>query len=285
MKIKDVTTRIAGLLTGDAVAFPEPGCGLIADLLDAHREQLALLEGLGSPVTLLADGPWQTARLYLRETLLHGRPAGHATASLQRAAARFAGALPLQPAGSFQRAQVLTDLAVVHRLLRDDHRAAGYAREAYWEARHAMGSLVGQEFRGELPAGPAELARLSLAGTVYDTIEWSAAAIGDPDAGRVVAVSGGQARIRLGDSPVTWPAGGDLDFPYVAYFQLLLEQVRGAEAVGPGPAPSQRVLWLRFRDTDRVERPRRPPLPPPALLADRRVVLHEIQLLAGTGRL
>lgn len=286
MNIKQVTSRMAGQLAGAAVPLSGPAAeSMVADLLRAQDEQVALLTDLRSRVDLLADGPWQTARLYLREALLPGRPPGQAAAALTQAAGQLRSAVPLQPPVSFQRAQVLADLAIVQRFLADGQLAAHYAAEAYWLARRAMGQVLQREFGGRLPSRSEGLARLSLAGAAYDAIEWSAAAVGDPSAGRVVSVSDGEARFSFDAAGVTWTSAGPLDFAYVAYFQLLLDRVRGAEAVGAAATISQQVRWLRFRDQDQVEHPRHPPLPPPALLEDSRVILRELQLLAVSGRL
>lgn len=285
--MQQVMACLAGVLAcaeGPPFGVPEFGW-LMTGLVSAQEEQLTLLQGLAGDACLLADGPWQTARLHLREASVPGRPAQHAAAALTRAADRLAVAVAQQPEGSFQRAQVLLDLAITQWLLGDTGAAASQAGQAYWLARRAMGGLIAGAAGGQLPARPDELARLSRAGAAYDAIEWAAAAVADPGAGRVVSVSGREPAYEFGAGRVTWSAAGDLDFAYLAYFQLLLAQVRGAEAVGPGPATSQRVLWLRFRDQAQVERPRHPPLPPPALLADGREALRELQLLAETGRL
>lgn len=268
---------------------------LIAGLLAAQDEQAGALEGVPSQIEPLAGGPWQTARLYLREALVPGQP-GQVTAALQRAAAQLLTAVALQPPDSLQQAQVLADVMIVQQLLGDTELAARHAGEAYWTARRAMGRLVWHEFGGRLPARPDNLARLSLAGAVYDAIEWAAAAAGDPAAGQVFSAgdqatgqvfSAGDGETGLCFDPagVTWTSDGDLDFAYLAYFQLLMDRARSVEAVGPAATTSQRVLVLRFGDQDRVSHPRHPPLPPPALLAEPRVVLRELQLLAVTGRL
>jgi hypothetical protein len=284
--LQQVMACLASVLAGgQGPPFRVPDLGwLVTGLVGAQEEQLTLLQGLAADAGLLAEGPWQIARLHLREATVPGRPPQHAAAALTRAADRFAAAVDQQPPGSFQRAQVLLDLAITQRLLGDSGLAASSAVSAYWLARRAMGELISGQLGG-LPTQPEELARLTQAGAAYDAIEWAAGAVADPRAGRVVSVSGQRPVYEFGTGRVTWSAAGDLDFAYLAYFQLLLAQVRATEAVGPGPATSQRVLWLRFRDQAQAEKPRHPPLPPPALLADGRQALREVQLLATTGRL
>ena len=280
-----MASRLAGLTAQQGQ--PVSGAiarSLIAGLLAAQDEQAAALEGVPSQGELLASGPWQTARLYLREALLPGQPE-QVTAALQRAAGQLLAAVALQPPDSLQQAQVLADVMIVQQLLGDRELAARHAGEAYWTARRAMGRLVWHEFGGRLPARPDNLARLSLAGAAYDAIEWAAAAAGDPAAGQVVSAGDGEPRLSFDPAGVTWTSDGDLDFAYLAYFQLLVDRARSVEAVGPAATTSQRVLVLRFGDQDRVSRPRHPPLPPPALLAEPEVVLRELQLLAVTGRL
>ncbi len=284
--MQQVMACVASVLTaghGPPFAAPELGW-LVTGLVSAQEEQLTRLQDLARDTALLTEGPWQTARLHLREATVPGRPPEHAAAALSRAADRLAAAVDQQPAVSFQRAQVLLDLAITQRLLGEAGAAASHAGSAYWLARRAMGELIDGELGG-LPAEPDLLARLTQAGAVYDAIEWAAGAVADPDAGRVVWVCGHEPRYEFGGGRVTWSSRDDLDFAYLAYFQLLLEQVRATEAVGPGPATSQRVLWLRFRDKSQVEQPRHPALPPPSLLGNGREALREVQLLAETGRL
>lgn len=284
--MQQVMACLASVLAGgQGPPFAAPELGwLVTGLVSAQEEQLTLLQELARDASLLTEGPWQTARLHLREATVPGRPPQHAAAALTRAADRLAVAVDQQPPVSFQRAQVLLDLAITQWLLGAAGLAASSASGAYWLARRALGELIAGELGG-LPDQPDELARLTQAGAAYDAIEWAAGAVADPDAGRVVSVSGHEPSYRFGAGRVTWSAAGDLDFAYLAYFQLLLEQVRATEAVGPGPATSQRVLWVRFRDKAQIEQPRHPPLPPPALLQDGRQALREVQLLAMTGRL
>jgi uncharacterized protein involved in cysteine biosynthesis len=74
MDLRTVASKVVGQMANGAVPFSGPLAeSLVQELLGAQDEQIVLLRGLSDDLNRLLDGPWQTARMYLREAALPRR--------------------------------------------------------------------------------------------------------------------------------------------------------------------------------------------------------------------
>jgi hypothetical protein len=256
----------------------------VQELLGAQDEQIVLLRGLSDDLNRLLDGPWQTARMYLREAALPRRTPDQVTEALRSASAKLREAAPLQPPSSLLHAHVLIDLAIVERMRGDHDLARHYAADAYTTARSAMGTLAQHDYRGRKPDKPDGVARLRASGAVYDQIELAAAVICDPRAPKVLTADGLGVYFRF-DAHVElkWAAEGPLDFVYIAYFHHLMRFVQEAETRAPTRLSRLDMVWFRFFNPKQVEHPDYPPLPPKVVLEDVGVLDNDLLRLAMRG--
>ena len=139
MDLRTVASKVVGQMANNAVPFSGPVAeSLMQELLGAQDEQIVLLRGLSDDLNRLLDGPWQTARMYLKEAALLRRTPDQVAEALRSASAKLREAAPLQRPGSLLHAYVLVDLALVERLPRDDDLARTMPRtptrqhEARW---------------------------------------------------------------------------------------------------------------------------------------------------------
>jgi hypothetical protein len=285
MDLRTVASKVVGQMANGAVPFSGPLAeSLVQELLGAQDEQIVLLRGLSDDLNRLLDGPWQTARMYLREAALPRRTPDQVMEALRSASAKLREAAPLQRPGSLLHAHVLVDLAIVERMRGDDDLARHYAADAYVTARSAMGALAQHDYRGRKPDKPDGVARLRASGAVYDQIELAAAVIGDPRAPQVLTEDGLGVYFRFdAHAEVKWAAEGPLDFVYIAYFHYLMQCVREAETRAPTRFSSLDMVWLRFRNPKQVEHPDYPPLPPKVVLEDVGVLADDLMRLAMRG--
>src|SRR5690348_14311898 len=187
MDLRTVASKVVGEMANSVVPFSGPVAeSLVQELLGAQDEQIVLLRGLSDDLNRLLDGPWQTARMYLKEAALPRRTPDQVAEALRSASAKLREAAPLQRPGSLLHAHVLIDLAIVERLRGDNDLAGHYAADAYVTARSAMGTLAQHDYGGKKPVKPDGVARLRASGAVYDQIELAAAVICDPRAPQVL---------------------------------------------------------------------------------------------------
>lgn len=285
MDVKTVASKVVGQMANSAVPFSGPVAeSLVQELLGAQDEQIVLLRGLTDDLNRLLDGPWQTARMYLKEAALPRRTPDQVMEALRSASAKLREAAPLQRPGSLQQADVLIDLAMVERMRGDDDLSRHYAADAYTTARSAMGTLVRQDYRGRKPDKPDGVARLRASGAVYDQIELAAAVICDPRAPRILTENGLGVYFRFDShAEVTWAAEGPLDFAYIAYFHYIMRLVREDETRAPSRFTSLDMVWFRFFNPKQVERPHYPPLPPMVVLEDAGQLVNDLMRLAMMG--
>lgn len=285
MDLKAVASKVVGQMANSAVPFSGPVAeSLVQELLGAQDEQIVLLRGLSDDLNRLLDGPWQTARMYLKEAALPRRTPEQVTEALRSAAAKLREAAPLQRPGSLLHAHVLIDLAIVERLLGDDDLSRHYAADAYRTARSAMGTLARHDYRGRKPDKPDGVARLRASGAVYDQIELAAAVICDPRAPQILSEDGLGVYFRFdAHAEVKWAAEGPLDFTYIAYFHYIMQVVREAETRAPTRFTSLDIVWFRFFNPKQVEHPDYPPLPPMIVLEDAGVLVNDLMRLAAMG--
>ena len=77
MDLRTVASKVVGEMANSVVPFSGPVAeSLVQELLGAQDEQIVLLRGLSDDLNRLLDGPWQTARMYLKEAALPRRT-GH----------------------------------------------------------------------------------------------------------------------------------------------------------------------------------------------------------------
>ena len=285
MDLRTVASKVVGEMANSAVPFSGPVAeSLVQELLGAQDEQIVLLRGLSDDLNRLLDGPWQTARMYLREAALPRRTPDQVMEALRSASAKLREAAPLQRPGSLLHAHVLVDLAIVERMRGDDDLARHYAADAYTTARSAMGTLARHDYRGRKPDKPDGVARLRASGAVYDQIELAAAVICDPRAPQVLTEDGLGVYFRFdAHAEVKWAAEGPLDFVYIAYFHYLMQFVREAETRAPTRFTSLDMVWFRFFNPKQVEHPDYPPLPPMVVLEDVGVLVNDLMRLAVMG--
>jgi uncharacterized protein involved in cysteine biosynthesis len=70
MDLRTVASKVVGEMANSAIPFSGPLAeSLVQELLGAQDEQI----GLSDDLNRLLDGPWQTARMYLREAALPRR--------------------------------------------------------------------------------------------------------------------------------------------------------------------------------------------------------------------
>jgi hypothetical protein len=287
MDLRTVASKVVGEMANSAIPFSGPLAeSLVQELLGAQDEQIVLLRGLSDDLNRLLDGPWQTARMYLREAALPRRTPDQVMEALRSASAKLREAAPLQRPGSLLHAHVLVDLAIVERMRGDDDLARHYAADAYVTARSAMGALAQHDYRGRKPDKPDGVARLRASGAVYDQIELAAAVICDPRAPQVLTEDGLGVYFRFDDhAEVKWAAEGPLDFVYIAYFHYLMRFVQEAETRAPTRFGRLDMVWFRFFNPTQVEYPAYPPLPPMVVLEDVGVLVNDLMRLAVMGRL
>ncbi len=262
MDVRTVVAKVAGQAAASVVPFSGVAVeAVVSDLLKIQDEQLTILRKLEGNVQRLADAPWQSAIMHLRDAAIPGRHPEQARRSLQLAADKLHDAIPLQQAESPSRADARLLLAVVFAVLGDNPASRHHAVIAYREARTAAWWMLNTE--GKLPHD-ARLSRLATISAWYDDAEWVAALLGDPEAPSVepgnelvpqdqIPRSPGQPRLQPHsvEARVRWRDGAPLDFLYVAYAQQVrhltgrlsvhqfighsLEQVLDGE---PEPLPS-----------------------------------------------
>ena len=285
MDLRTVASKVVGQMANSAVPFSGTLVeSLVQELLGAQDEQIVLLRGLSDDLNRLLDGPWQTARMYLREAALPRRTPDQVTEALRSASAKLREAAPLQRPGSLLHAHVLIDLAIVERMRGDDDLARHYAADAYATARSAMGTLAQHDYRGRKPDKPDGVARLRASGEVYDQIELAAAVICDPRAPQVLAEDGLGVYFPFDDhAEVKWAAEGPLDFVYIAYFHDLMRFVQEAETRAPTRLSRLDIVWFRFFNPKQVEHPDYPPLPPRVVLEDVGALVNDLLRLAMRG--
>jgi hypothetical protein len=272
-------------MANTAVPFSGPVAeSLVQELLGAQDEQIELLRRLSSDLNRLLDGPWQTARMYLKEASLPRRTDDQVAEALRNASAKLREAAPLQRPGSLQHAQVLIDLAIVERMRDDTDLARHYADDAYKTARSAMGTMVRHENRGRKPDKPDGAARLRVSGAAYDQIELAAAVICDPRAPEILTNNGLGVNFRFDPhAEVKWAAEGRLDFAYIAYFHYLMRFIAEAGTRTLSRFTILDVVWFRFFNAKQVEQPNYPPLPPPIVLEDVHELVDDLMRLAARG--
>jgi hypothetical protein len=135
VKVGDLAVRVASRAAdAAAAAHGVPGAGLIVesllrDLLQLQDEQAQTLSRIERNVERLIEGPWRTAHLRVRESLLPGRSPEQVADYLNRASDELRQALGLQPDG-FAGAYIAFDLAVLLAVLGDDEASRFYARES-----------------------------------------------------------------------------------------------------------------------------------------------------------
>jgi hypothetical protein len=285
MDLRTVASKVVGEMADSVVPFSGPLAeSLVQELLGAQDEQIVLLRGLSDDLNRLLDGPWQTARMYLREAALPRRTPDQVMEALRSASAKLREAAPLQRPGSLLHAHVLVDLAIVERMRGDDDLARHYAADAYATARSAMGTLAQHDYRGRKPDKPDGIARLRASGAVYDQIELAAAVICDPRAPQVLTEDGLGVYFGFDDhAEVKWTAEGPLDFAYIAYFHYLMRFVQEAETRAPTRFGRLDMVWFRFFNPKQVEHPDYPPLPPKVVLEDVGVLVNDLMRLAVRG--
>lgn len=285
MDLRTVASKVVGEMANSVVPFSGPVAeSLVQELLGAQDEQIVLLRGLSDDLNRLLDGPWQTARMYLREAALPRRTPDQVAEALRSASAKLREAAPLQRPGSLLHAHVLVDLAIVERMRGDDDVARHYAADAYATARSAMGTLAQHDYGGKKPVKPDGVARLRASGAVYDQIELAAAVICDPRAPQVLAEDRLRVYFRFDDhAEVKWAAEGPLDFVYIAYFHYLMRFVQEAETRAPTRFSRLDLVWFRFFNPKQVEHPDYPPLPPKVVLEDVGVLVNDLMRLAVRG--
>jgi hypothetical protein len=123
---------------------------IVPDLLTACDEQAAAISKIDKNVQRLIDGPWNTARLYLKEASLPGQTDKSVHDRLLKAAEQLRSAIPLQEDRTLAQAYVCVDLAVVLRLLGDSKTSVFYARMAIEAAK---GFVVRMETEKLRPPG------------------------------------------------------------------------------------------------------------------------------------
>ena len=285
MDVKTVASKVVGQMASSAVPFSGPVAeSLVQELLGAQDEQILMLRRLSDDLNRLLDGPWQTARMYLREAALPRRTPDQVMEALRSASAKLREAAPLQRPSSLLHAHVLIDLAIVERMRGDDDLARHYATDAYRTARSAMGTSVRHDCRGRKPDKPDGVARLRTSASVYDQIELAAAVICDPRAPQILTENGLGVYFRYdAHAEVKWAAEGSLDFAYIAYFHYIMQLVREAETRAPTRFTSLDMVWFRFFNPRQVEHPDYPPLPPMVVVEDVGELVNDLMRLAVMG--
>jgi hypothetical protein len=145
VNVGDLAVRVASRAADvAAAAHGVPGAGLVVesllrDLLQLQDEQAKTLSRIERNIERLIQGPWQTAHIRVRESLLPGRTPEQVADYLNRAADELRQALGLQPDG-FGGAYVAFDLAVLLAVLGDDEASRFYAQES---VRVATDELIG----------------------------------------------------------------------------------------------------------------------------------------------
>jgi hypothetical protein len=189
MDLKTIAAKLVGTLADQAL--PLSGSlveRLIAEVLQAEDEQLAILRRVDRHVQRLIDGPLRTAHLYLEEAAVPGRSPEQVRQSLTAAADRLHDAIPLQPQASLAVAQVCLELAFTFRLLNDGPASAHYAKKSYRLARRAIWAWVNARIttknkRVTQISDPV----LGAAFLWYEQMEWAAAALGGADLTKIAA--------------------------------------------------------------------------------------------------
>ena len=145
VSVGDLAVRVASRAAdAAAAAHGVPGAGLVVesllrDLLQLQDEQAQTLSRIERNIERLIEGPWRTAHLRVRESLLPGRSPEQVANYLNRAADELRQALGLQSDG-FAGAYIAFDLAVLLAVLGDDEASRFYAEES---VRVATDELIG----------------------------------------------------------------------------------------------------------------------------------------------
>jgi hypothetical protein len=187
MDLKTVAAKLVGTLADQALPLSGPFVeGLIAEVLRAEEDQLAILRGVDRHVQQLIDGPLRTAHLYLEDAAVPGRSPEQVRQSLMSAADRLHDAIPLQPEASFASAQVCLELAFTFRMLNDAPASAHYAEKSYRSARRAIWTWVNTR----ITTDNKRVTQISdpVVGAAfrwYEQMEWAAAALGGVDLAKI----------------------------------------------------------------------------------------------------
>lgn len=210
MQVDAVAVRVLGQVSGQFVPFSGPAVeALLTDILDVQDEQLTLLREIEQTVARLADGPWKAGRLRLQEAALPGRTQDGYQRLLVGASEAFRDAIPLQPDGSFSRAQVSLDLSMTLGFLRDQEAMRHYAQLGYLSARKAMWvetDKIAHKTKGSISRANRD--RLAIPSTWFEDFEYAAAALGDPEAKPSYPA-------EPANESVSWRRGALLDMYYL----------------------------------------------------------------------
>ena len=206
-----VAIRVAAEASSTVVPFSGPVVeSLLQDVLDVQDEQVKRLLELGEAIQRLADGPWRSGRLRLREAALPNGDPEAVRRLLERAADDFRDAIPLQMDPSFSRAQACLDLSLVLGILGNNTASRHYAEMGYLTARHEMWISTRQARRARSadPYSSRTRDQLTTAAIWFEEFELAAAMLADP------ATDAGEPSVA-DDEVVRWRSGALLDRRYL----------------------------------------------------------------------